>query len=54
MKNVIYIAACASLIGLSSCQDIFIDLEPLDTKTELVYFKHPSISVSMLRDFIIS
>lgn len=41
MKNVIYIAACASLIGLSSCQDIFIDLEPLDTKTELVYFQTP-------------
>lgn len=39
MKNKIYTMACGLLLGLSSCQGTFLDLEPLDTKTDVVYFK---------------
>lgn len=41
MKKIIYILACSCLIGLNSCQDIFLDLDPLDAKTDAVYFKTP-------------
>lgn len=39
MKKVLYIIAMGLLSGLSSCQDTFLDLNPLDTKTDAVYFK---------------
>lgn len=38
MKKLTYIAACACIWGFSSCADTFLDLEPLDTKTDVVYF----------------
>lgn len=41
MKKRTYILACACLMGLSSCQGTFLDLEPMDAKTDLVYFKTP-------------
>lgn len=41
MKKLIYIATCVCAMNLSSCADAFLDLEPLDTKTDLVYFKTP-------------
>lgn len=41
MKKITYILACACLMGLSSCEGTFLDLEPLDAKTDLVYFKTP-------------
>ena len=34
-----YILACACMAGLSSCMDTFLDLEPLDAKTDVIYFK---------------
>lgn len=36
-----YILTCACVLGLSSCADLFLDLEPLDAKTDLIYFKTP-------------
>lgn len=39
MKKLIYIAACAGAVAFSSCTDNFLDLEPLDAKTDLVYFQ---------------
>ena len=39
MKKLIYIAACAGAVTFSSCADNFLDLEPLDAKTDLVYFQ---------------
>ena len=41
MKKLTYIAACACIWGFSSCADMFLDLEPLDTKTDVVYFQTP-------------
>lgn len=41
MKKLIYIIACSCTVGLSSCADTFLNLEPLDTKTDLVYFQTP-------------
>ena len=41
MKKLTYIAACACIWGFSSCADTFLDLEPLDTKTDVVYFQTP-------------
>lgn len=42
MKKILYTMACGLLFSLSSCQDIFLDLEPLDAKTDVVYFKKAS------------
>ena len=39
MKKIIYTIACGILLGLSSCADTFLDLDPLDTRTDVVYFK---------------
>lgn len=41
MKKITHILACACMIGLTSCQGTFLDLEPLDSKNDLVYFKTP-------------
>lgn len=41
MKKITYILTCACMMGLSSCAGTFLDLEPLDAKTDLVYFKTP-------------
>lgn len=41
MNKLIYIVTCACTIGFSSCADLFLDLEPLDTKTDVVYFQTP-------------
>ena len=41
MKKITYILACACMMGLSSCEGTFLDLDPLDVKTDLVYFKTP-------------
>ena len=30
------------LLGLSSCADMFLDLEPQDQRTDVVYFKKPA------------
>ena len=46
MKKIIYIIACACMMGFSSCADTFLDLEPLDSRTDQVYFKTPHTSVS--------
>ena len=42
MKKIIYIIACACMMGFSSCADTFLDLEPLDSRTDQVYFKTPT------------
>ena len=42
MKKNIYILACACILGFSSCADAFLDLEPLDAKTDQVYFLNPT------------
>lgn len=39
IKSYILIYACA--LGFSSCADTFLDLEPLDAKSDLIYFKTP-------------
>ncbi len=39
MKRIVYTVACSLLLGLSACQDSFLDLQPLDSKTDAVYFK---------------
>lgn len=41
MKKLVYITTFACAFGFSSCADMFLDLEPLDTKTDLVYFQTP-------------
>ena len=41
MKKLVYILACSCLLGLNSCQNTFLDLDPLDAKTDAVYFKTP-------------
>lgn len=41
MKKIIYILACSCLLGLNACQNTFLDLDPLDSKTDAVYFKTP-------------
>lgn len=42
MKNIkTYILAGACILGFSSCADTFLDLKPLDAKTDLIYFKTP-------------
>lgn len=40
-KKSVYIAALAGLMGFSSCQDTFLNLEPLDSRTDVVYFRTP-------------
>lgn len=43
MKNFIYKTICGLfLIATFSCEDMFLDLDPLDQKTDVVYFKTPS------------
>ena len=43
MKRVIYIAQlCALAFGLSACSDWFLDKEPQDERTDVVYFKTPT------------
>lgn len=42
MKKILYTVVCSLLLGLPACQDMFLDLEPLDEKTDVVYFKTPS------------
>ena len=43
MKKVIYIAQlCVLAFGLSSCSDWFLDKEPQDERTDVVYFKTAS------------
>lgn len=41
MKKITYILACACMIGFSSCESAFLDLDPLDARTDVVYFKTP-------------
>ena len=45
MKKITYILACACMMGLTSCADTFLDLEPLDSRTDAVYFKKPPSTV---------
>lgn len=42
MKKIIYTIAFGALFGLSSCADMFLDLDPLDTRTDAVYFQKAS------------
>lgn len=42
MKRIIYTMTLGMLLGLSSCADTFLDLEPLDVRTDVVYFKKAS------------
>ena len=37
--NIYYSIVCGLTLSLSSCQDMFLDLEPQDTQTDAVYFK---------------
>ncbi len=39
-KDNLYIGLCLH-DGLTSCADTFLDLEPLDSRTDAVYFKKP-------------
>ena len=39
ITNYILISTCA--FGFSSCVNTFLDLEPLDAKTDVIYFKTP-------------
>ena len=41
MKKITYILACACMLGFTSCADTFLDLDPLDSRTDAVYFKKP-------------
>lgn len=52
MKKILYTITCGLLFGMSSCQDIFLDLDPLDTRTDAVYFKKLLTSKSMLLAFM--
>ena len=36
-----YILICTCALGFSSCVNTFLDLEPLDAKTDVIYFKTP-------------
>ncbi|WP_073348226.1 RagB/SusD family nutrient uptake outer membrane protein [Bacteroides congonensis] len=40
--KIVYTMALVMLLGMSSCQNTFLDLEPLDTRTDAVYFKRAS------------
>lgn len=43
MKKIVYIAQlCVLTFGLSACSDWFLDKEPQDERTDVVYFKTPS------------
>lgn len=43
MKKIIYIAQlCTLAFGLSACSDWFLDKEPQDERTDVVYFKKAS------------
>ena len=43
MKRIIYIAQlCTLAFGLSACSDWFLDKEPQDERTDVVYFKKAS------------
>lgn len=42
MKKIIYTMVCGLALGLSACQGTFLDLEPLDQSTDVVYFKTPT------------
>lgn len=42
MKKITYILACACMIAFSSCADTFLNLDPLDMKTDQAYFKNPT------------
>ena len=42
MKKILYTITLELLLEMSSCQDIFLDLDPLDTRTDAVYFKKAS------------
>ena len=33
-----YILICTCALGFSSCVNTFLDLEPLDAKTDVIYF----------------
>ncbi len=39
MKRILYTMTLSMLLGLSSCADTFLDLNPMDTRTDVVYFK---------------
>ena len=54
MKKIIYILACSCLLGLNACQDSFLNLDPLDSKTDAVISKRRSISVSMPTVYILN
>ena len=41
-KFYIIILSAATLLGMSGCVDTFLDLEPQDQKTDIVYFTKPS------------
>ncbi len=41
-KQYIYTLCCLAGLGLASCQDTFLDLKPLDSKTDVVYFQRAS------------
>lgn len=42
MKKIIYTMTLGMLLGFSSCVDTFLDLEPLDVRTDVVYFQKAS------------
>lgn len=42
MNKLKYILACSLGLGLSSCGNLFLDLDPLDEMTDAVYFKEAS------------
>lgn len=42
MKRIIYTIITVGVLGLSSCSDWFLELDPLDTTTDAVYFKKAS------------
>lgn len=42
------------LLGLSSCADTFLDLEPQDKRTNVVYFKKPADFKEYATGFITS
>lgn len=43
MKKILYISQlCVLVLGLSACSDWFLDKEPQDERTDVVYFKTPS------------
>ena len=46
-----YILICTCALGFSSCVNTFLDLEPLDAKTDVIISRHRNISVNMLTGF---